>query len=173
MNRVCNDIANEQGELRVESATEDAKWIRLLDLTGDEQDKFSMFLLKSMHDDALQSQVLEEGRLLAPMLYEVEDSDGTLGLGLGALSETVETVLGGVIYQKASGAESLLEGFIDIIADDAVSAQLSQYSKYGIVNTLSSENNAVSVKAVPKLSESLVERVATTPRISASVSEEE
>lgn len=166
--RSCNDTNFLQGGLRKESGSQDGRWLRMLDLSGSEGDKKSMFLLASSHEESVQSQVLDEGRLLHPSLFEVDDSSGEIEGVLGQLSGLVETVLGGVLYEKAETREPVLEGYLDVLSDDSYSsgagALLSRHSKYAIVQTLS-DDNSVAKTLTPKLTESLYRRVDTSSEL--------
>ncbi|WP_197481519.1 hypothetical protein, partial [Oleiphilus sp. HI0086] len=173
LTRVCADASLDSGSIRTEASDEDGKWVRMLDLSGDEADRQTVYLLTSSHQEALDEQVLDEGRLLTPTLYEIDDNDGSLGSELGVLNDVVETVIGGVLYQKASGAEPLFEGLLDVLSydvsvseEEGASGQelLSRHSKYAIVNTLSDDNSAVSVRQTPRLAETVFKRFDTAPK---------
>ncbi len=176
----CTDAGLASGGLQAEEDDEDAKWVRILDLSGEERDKQSMLLLKSSHAEALEAEVLDEGRLLNPVLFEVEDGDGSPGQELGVLTGTVETVIGGVLFQHTNSGEVAFDGQLDIISSDISteddggafgSGLFSTLAKYAIVNTLSDENSAVSVRRTPKLTDSVFGRLKTAPKSLGSDSE--
>ena len=151
-----------------------SKWMRVLDLSETESDGSSIFLLNASHEESLETQILDEGNLYMPALYKFNDSNGSpLGEMLGVLSDTVESVVGGVLYQNGDGTEPSFDGLFDVLIsevglssdEDSSSVELySRFSKYALLRTLSDENSAVTVNKTSKLTEAEFSRLDTTPK---------
>lgn len=169
--RACDDQGI-NAALRVESESDDAKWVRLNDYSGVEADLGSMFLLMSDHDAALSAAVLNEGVLLQPDLYAVSDDDGSVGSLVGKLSQLAETPIGGVLYEwlnAGSDAQApIVEGRLEVLSKDVdvyEGTQIySRHDQYALVNTVSADNNAVTVRQAKQVASLLSARSDTSPK---------
>lgn len=152
-------------ELSVETAEQDAKWLKLYDYTADAANSYQMRLLVGDHTEALDEAMLDEGRLLNPKVYGFDLSTRSPLGSFGEVQGTVEqAVLGWIVRDAEATAEDDVEvlSHMQLISEDIISDSSplqSELVSYLIQQSLISTDSGIEkVNHVQELGVSRYER---------------
>jgi hypothetical protein len=120
MDATCSD--DQIATLSVEYSDEDAKWLKLVDYRDARADAYQMKLLIGNHQQAQLEQKLDEGRLLDPVVYDVEITTGQALSQLGRVTGLVEQAVHGWVTKDAENNNVEVLAHLQLISDEVISS---------------------------------------------------